>query len=75
MVRCLPAGETVALLCGLLERETDPNVCLAAVEVLAESGTPEAVPALRRLAGRFPSQPMLPFAVKVAVERISGTAS
>jgi HEAT repeat protein len=75
VVRCLPAGETVALLCGLLERETDPNVCLAAVEVLAESGTPEAIPALRRLAGRFPSQPMLPFAVRVAVERISGTAS
>ena len=75
VVRCLPAGETVALLCRLLERENDPNVCVAAVEILAESGTPEAVPVLRRLAGRFPAQPMLPFAVKVAIERISGTGS
>jgi|tagenome__1003787_1003787.scaffolds.fasta_scaffold20620926_1 hypothetical protein len=53
VARCLPAGEMVSLMCGLLDRESDPNVCTAAVEILAEAGTAEAVPALRRLAERF----------------------
>ena len=34
-------------LCGLIERETHPNVCAAAVDVLTELGTPDAFPALR----------------------------
>jgi HEAT repeat protein len=72
VARCLPAEEMVPLLCGLLTRETDPNVCTAAVEILAEAGTPEAVPTLRRLAKRFPTEPMLSFAVRIAVERITG---
>jgi HEAT repeat protein len=73
VARCLPAGEMVAMLCGLLTRESDPNVCTAAVEILAEAGTPEAVPTLRRLAERFPTEPMLSFAVRIAIERITGT--
>jgi HEAT repeat protein len=72
VARCLPAGEMVSLMCGLLTRESDPNVCSAAVEILAEAGTAEAVPALRRLAERFQSEPMLSFAVRVAIERITG---
>ena len=72
VARCLPAEEMVSLLCGLLTAESDPNVCTAAVEILAEAGTAEAVPTLRRLAERFPSQPMLPFAVRIAIERITG---
>jgi HEAT repeat protein len=72
VTRCLPTEEMVSLLCGLLIRETDPNVCTAAVEILAEAGTAEAVPVLRRLAARFPAESMLPFAVRIAVERITG---
>jgi HEAT repeat protein len=75
VVRCLPSGEVERLLCGVLEHEDDPNVCTAAVEVLAETGTPEAVPTLRRLAARFPSQPMLPFAVRTAIERIGSSGT
>jgi HEAT repeat protein len=75
VVRCLPSGEVEALLCGVLEHEDDPNVCTAAVEVLAETGTAEAVPTLRRLAARFPSQPMLPFAARIAIERITGSGT
>ena len=75
VVRCLPSGEVERLLCGVLENEGDPNVCTAAVEVLAEAGTAEAVPTLRRLAARFPSQPMLPFAARVAIERITGSGT
>jgi HEAT repeat protein len=72
VARCLPAEEMVSLMCGLLTSEGDPNVCTAAVEILAEAGTAEAVPTLRRLAERFPAEPMLSFAVRVAVERITG---
>jgi HEAT repeat protein len=72
VARCLPAEEMVSLLCGLLTRETHPNVCTAAVEILAEVGTAEAVPVLRRLAARFPAEPMLSFAVRIAIERITG---
>jgi HEAT repeat protein len=75
VVRCLPSGEVERLLCGVLEHEGDPNVCTAAVEVLAEAGTAEAVPTLRRLAARFPSQPMLPFAARIAIERITGSGT
>jgi HEAT repeat protein len=75
VVRCLPSGEVERLLCGVLEHEGDPNVCTAAVEVLAEAGTAEAVPTLRRLATRFPSQSMLPFAARVAIERIAGSGT
>jgi HEAT repeats len=70
--RCLPAEETVSLLCGLLTFEGNPNVCTTAVEILAEAGTAEAVPTLRRLAERFPTEPMLSFAVRIAIERITG---
>jgi HEAT repeat protein len=72
VARCLPAEEMVSLLCGLLIVEGDPNVCTAAVEILAEAGTAEAVPTLRRLAERFPTEPMLSFAVRIAIERITG---
>jgi hypothetical protein len=75
VTRCLPSDEVGALLCDVLEREGDPNVCAAAVEVLAEAGTAEAVPTLRRVAGRFPSQPMLPFAVRIAIERLGGSGN
>ena len=72
VTRCLPTEEMVSLLCGLLTRENSPNVCTAAVEILAEAGTAEAVPTLRRLAERFPTEPMLSFAVRIAIERITG---
>jgi HEAT repeat protein len=51
---------------------TDPhvNVCAAAVDVLAEVGTPEMVDDLRAVANRFPDQPFLAFAVSAAIKRI-----
>ena len=50
LARGLPDDEANRLLCDLLERETEKNVCAAAVEVLAEIGRPEALPALARCA-------------------------
>lgn len=75
VARCLPAEEMETLIRGLLTRESNPNVCTAAVEILAEAGTVEAVPTLRQLAERFQSQPMLSFAVRIAIERITGACN
>jgi HEAT repeat protein len=73
LARNMPAADATHLLCGLLENEQHPNVCAAAIEVLAEVGTREALPALAACAERFSATPFLPFAVSVAVARISAT--
>jgi HEAT repeat protein len=75
LTRTLPEGDATRLLCGLLEREQHSNVCAAAVDVLAEVGTPEALPALRACAERFAGTPFLPFAISVAIARISSMES
>jgi HEAT repeat protein len=73
LARNMPAAEATRLLSDLLQHEPHANVCGAAIEVLAEVGTPAALPALQRCAARFAGTAFLPFAVSVAVARISGT--
>jgi hypothetical protein len=75
LARALDPAQASTLLCELLERDQEVNVCAAAVDALAEVGGPEAVPALLRCAGRFPNEPFLGFAIKVAVERIGSGSS
>jgi HEAT repeat protein len=70
LVRGLPEGEANRLLCDLLDREAEMNVAAAAVEVLAEIGRPEALPALARCAERFVGEPFLAFSIKAATDRI-----
>ena len=72
LVRNMPAADATRLLCGLLEQEQHPNVCAAAIDVLAEVGTRDALPALEACAGRFAETPFLPFAISIAIARISG---
>jgi HEAT repeat protein len=72
LARNMNASEATSLLCGLIEREQHPNVCAAAIDVLTEVGTPAALPALQRCAERFADTPFLPFAITVAIARISG---
>jgi len=70
IARSLPGPEASALLAGLVERETDANVCAAAVEVLAEIGTAQALPALERCQARFQATPFLLFSIRTAADRI-----
>jgi HEAT repeat protein len=72
VVREMPAREATRLLCDLLADEPHPNVCAAAIDVLAEVGTREALPVLEACGRRFASVPFLPFAVATAIARISG---
>lgn len=75
LARNMKASEATRLLCGLIDQEPHPNVCAAAIEVLAEVGTSEALPALERCAVRFAATPFLPFAISMAIARISGAES
>ena len=46
------------------------NVCAAAVDCLAEVGTPASIPALKELRLRFGDQPFMTFAIEAALKRI-----
>lgn len=70
VVRAQPIGAANALLVGLLDTETNPNVCGAAVEVLAEVGSADAVPALRVALNRFASEAFLPLAIDTVLARL-----
>ena len=70
IIRGLPEAEATRLLCDLLAREQEVNVCGAAIEVLAEVGQVEALPVLARCATRFADTQFLAFAIKIAAERI-----
>jgi len=72
IARALSSAQATPLLCDLLDREAEANVCAAAIDVLAEIGGPEALPVLARCAERFAHTPFLAFAIKVAAQRISG---
>jgi HEAT repeat protein len=72
LARNLPAAEATRLLCGLLSVEAHPNVCAAAIDVLAEVGTDDAIPVLEQCGRRFASTPFLPFAAAKAIALISG---
>lgn len=69
IARGLPAAAATRMLCDLLDREAVANVCGAAIEVLTEIGTSEAVPTLERCASRFGGDPFLTFAIRVALDR------
>lgn len=75
LARDAPSEEAEAVLCALLDREAEVNVCAAAVEVLAEVGAAAALPALERCAQRFASDGFLRFAVATAIDRIASQAA
>jgi HEAT repeat protein len=75
LVRNQPAADAGRLLGEVLATDRESNVCAAAIEVLAEAGGPELLPLLAKCAARFPNDPFLAFAVKVASERIGSQAS
>jgi HEAT repeat protein len=70
LLREQPGDDVAALLSRVLDVETHVNVCAAAVDVLAETGNRQSVPALERCSRRFPDESFLQFAIKVAVARI-----
>ena len=74
LIRDMPGEAAASLCCGLLESEPDPNVCAAAVEVLAEVGESSALPVLERCAKRFSDTPFLAFSIQMAIDRVRSQA-
>jgi HEAT repeat protein len=70
LARSQPAAEASRLLGEVLARDSEANVCAAAVEVLSETGGPNLLPLLAQCAARFPDDPFLAFAIRVASERL-----
>lgn len=70
LTRTLPSDEATNLLCTVLAGEQQINVCAAAIEVLAEVGSPAALPFLAECGQRFRGVPFLDFAIAVASDRI-----
>lgn len=64
-----PAAATHAR--QVLARDPHVNVCAAALDVLAEIGTPDMVPDIEAAAARFPDEPFLRFAARAACRRIA----
>ncbi len=74
LARAVPGAQAAGLLAATIEAEPDVNVCAAAIDVLAEIGTAAQGAALATCLARFPGQPFLAFAVKVALRRIGAHA-
>lgn len=55
----------------VLRHDPHVNVVAAALEVLAEAGTPEALPAVRQARERFADDPFIGFAADLAEQRMA----
>ena len=69
----LPHPQVPQWLAQVLLHETAVNVVGAALEVLAEVGTPASLPALQAAARRFADDPYIAFAVDLSIARIAPT--
>jgi hypothetical protein len=74
VVRGWPALLATPRLLRVLLHDSHVNVCAAALDVAAETGTAELLGALKRLRLRFPDQPFIHFAANVALARIQAQA-
>jgi HEAT repeat protein len=75
LARALPNAEATRLLCALLDGEQEVNVCAAAVDVLAEVGSSDALATLQECARRFEDSPFIAFAIKIVTDRISSEST
>jgi HEAT repeat protein len=73
LLRELPHARVPAWLERVLRQEREANVVAAAIEVLAEVGTPALLPALQAARDRYPADPFIPFAAEVARERMEAS--
>lgn len=69
----LPHPSVPQWLAQVLQREHEPNVVGAALEVLAEVGGPELARPLRQTMARFADEPFIAFAAELVLQRIEAT--
>lgn len=66
----LPHADVTRWLASVLHDDAQVNVVAAAIEVLAETGTPAELPVLQAARERFAGDPFIGFAADMAIERI-----
>jgi HEAT repeat protein len=66
----LPNARAPEWLNKVILEDRHVNVCAAAVDCLAEVGTPASIPALKELRLRFGDQPFMTFAIDATLKRI-----
>jgi len=66
----LPDARAPEWLRKVILEDAHVNVCAAAVDCLAEVGTPDSIAALKQLRLRFGDQPFMIFAIDAAIRRI-----
>ncbi len=74
LARAVPPAVAQKLLGAILEDDPQINVCAAAVDLLAEIGTPEILPALASCSERL-SAPFLSFSVQMATRQINARSA
>ena len=73
ILEALPHSDVPIWLSQVIEEEQNVNVCAAALDLLAEQGTSEMVPALQAVKERFADTPYITFVVDLIIERIGAT--
>jgi hypothetical protein len=73
IISALPNALAPEWLHKVILEDSHVNVCAAAVDCLAEVGTPSSVAALKQVRLRFGDHPFMTFAVDAALKRIGGT--
>ncbi|WP_370261809.1 HEAT repeat domain-containing protein [Limnobacter sp.] len=71
ILHTLPHPDTERWLCRLLHSDHNPNVCGAALDVLAEMGSTNCAPHIQAALTRFPDEPYLQFAGQLALKRVT----
>jgi hypothetical protein len=74
LARVAPPAISQKSLAAILQTEQEINVCAAAVDLLAEIGTPEILPALAACAQRV-SAPFLLFSIETATAQINSRSA
>lgn len=74
LARVVPPGISQKSLAAILATDQKINVCAAAIDLLAEIGTPEILPSLAACAQRL-SDPFLNFSIEMAVAQINARSA
>jgi HEAT repeat protein len=72
ILESLRHADVESWLIQVIENDPEVNVCAAAVDLLSEVASANAIEALVRLKLRFPKEPYIQFAAELALQRIRG---
>ncbi len=71
ILESLKHPDVVKWLIDVIERDENINVCATALDLLAEVGIEDAIPAIKKVKEKFKDEPYIQFAADLALRRIS----